>query len=276
LPNRFIVATTHPLSWGFFVNYNGRRGIMAKKNNEAEISLDLSRMPQHVAIIMDGNGRWAQKRLMPRTMGHRAGMSTLKKIVQACDELKIEYLTVFAFSTENWKRPITEVDYLMNLLVEFLHKEIKELHGNNVQIHVLGNYRAIPQECQLLIKDAIQLTSNNSGLVFNIALNYGSRQEIIDSVKLLVGQVLRKETQIEDINEELLSDLMYTRGMPDPDLLIRTAGEMRVSNFMLWQIAYAELVVCDTLWPDFSRADLIKALKAYQGRDRRFGGISQG
>ncbi len=249
---------------------------MAKNKDEAELLLNLSQMPRHVAIIMDGNGRWAKKRLLPRTMGHRAGMSTLKKIVRACDELQIPFLTVFAFSTENWKRPITEVDYLMNLLVEFLNQELQELHEKNVHIHVLGNYEVIPQECQILIKDAIELTKSNSGLVFNIALNYGSRQEIIDSVKLLAGKILRKELQIEDISEDLLSSLLYTRGIPDPDLLIRTAGEMRVSNFMLWQIAYSELVVCDTLWPDFSGEDLIKAIKEYQSRERRFGGISQG
>ena len=248
---------------------------MAKKNNMIADTIDSGHLPRHIAIIMDGNGRWAQKRLMPRTMGHRAGMATLKKVVQACDDLKIPFLTVFAFSTENWKRPLTEVDYLMNLLVEFLHKELDELHRNNVQIHVMGNYLMIPRECQLEIKKALEKTRNNNGLVFNIALNYGSRQEIIDTVKLIAGKAIRKEIETEDIDEGFFSQLLYTREMPDPDLLIRTAGEMRISNFMLWQIAYAEIVVCDTLWPDFSLDDLTRAIKEYQSRDRRFGGLNQ-
>ena len=250
-----------------------RRGIMAK--NKIEDTIDRSRLPQHIAIIMDGNGRWANKRLLPRTMGHRAGMGALKNIVQACDELKIPFLTVFAFSTENWKRPVMEVDFLMRLLIEFLHKELAELHKKNVQIHVLGDYEAIPMECQIEIREALKLTQNNSGLVFNIALNYGARQEIIGAVKQLTEKIIQQEIKLEDINEEMFSQLLYTRAMPDPDLLIRTAGEMRISNFMLWQIAYAEIVVCDILWPDFSRVDLIKAIKEYQGRDRRFGGLSQ-
>lgn len=248
---------------------------MAKKKSITDGAIDLNHMPRHIAIIMDGNGRWAQKRLMPRTMGHRAGMSVLKKIVEACDELKIPFLTVFAFSTENWKRPVTEVDYLMKLLIEFMHKELNELHKNNVQIHMMGNPNVIPLECQVEIKNAIELTRNNSGLVFNIALNYGARQEIIDTVKILAEKVLMKEMQIDDINESVFSQLLYTRDMPDPDLLIRTAGEMRISNFMLWQIAYAEIVVSDTLWPDFSRDALIGAIKEYQGRDRRFGGLNK-
>ncbi|PKM77692.1 MAG: isoprenyl transferase [Firmicutes bacterium HGW-Firmicutes-15] len=246
---------------------------MAK--NKIEDTIDRSRLPQHIAIIMDGNGRWANKRLLPRTMGHRAGMGALKNIVQACDELKIPFLTVFAFSTENWKRPVMEVDFLMRLLIEFLHKELAELHKKNVQIHVLGDYEAIPMECQIEIREALKLTQNNSGLVFNIALNYGARQEIIGAVKQLTEKIIQQEIKLEDINEEMFSQLLYTRAMPDPDLLIRTAGEMRISNFMLWQIAYAEIVVCDILWPDFSRVDLIKAIKEYQGRDRRFGGLSQ-
>jgi undecaprenyl diphosphate synthase len=209
-------------------------------------------------------------------MGHRAGMGALKNIVQACNEMNIPFLTVFAFSTENWKRPVLEVDFLMRLLIEFLHKELTELHRNNVQIHVLGDYEAIPIECQIEIREALKLTRNNSGLVFNIALNYGARQEIIGAVKQLTLKIAQGEIKSEDINEEVFSQLLYTRDMPDPDLLIRTAGEMRISNFMLWQIAYAEIVVCNILWPDFSRVDLIKAIKEYQGRDRRFGGLSQG
>lgn len=245
---------------------------MQKINTEV---IDAGHLPRHIAIIMDGNGRWAQKRMMPRTMGHRAGMASLKKVVQTCDKLKIPFLTVFAFSTENWKRPFTEVDYLMNLLVEFLHKELDELHQNNVQIKVMGKYQAIPLECQLEIQAALEKTRLNSGLVFNIAINYGSRQEIIDTMQVLANKIVHNEIKVEDINETLISSYLYTAGVPDPDLLIRTAGEMRISNFMLWQIAYAEIVVCDALWPDFTPDDLIGAIREYQGRDRRFGGLSK-
>jgi len=248
---------------------------VAKHKNVTAKTIESSSMPRHIAVIMDGNGRWAQKRLLPRSMGHRAGMAALKELVKACDELNIPFLTVFAFSTENWKRPITEVDFLMNLLVEYLHKELDELHKNNVRIHVMGDYTVIPSECQMEIKNAIEKTSNNDGLVFNIAINYGSRQEIINTVKLFAEKVIQNEMKIEEINEEIFSRSLYTGDMPDPDLLIRTAGERRISNFMLWQIAYAEIVISDTLWPDFSREDLIMAINEYQGRDRRFGGLSR-
>jgi len=245
---------------------------VAKKNRISDRLSD-SPMPNHIAIIMDGNGRWAQRRLLPRTMGHRAGMSSLKKVVRTCDELKVAYLTVFAFSTENWKRPETEVDYLMNLLVEFLHRELEELHQNDVQIHVLGDYGAIPQKCQIEISRALEMTRNNTGLIFNIALNYGARREIVESVKSITTRILRGELSPDDIDEQVLAQSLYTAGMPDPDLLIRTAGEMRISNFMLWQVAYAEIVVSDVLWPDFGPEELRRAIQEYQGRDRRFGGL---
>lgn len=248
---------------------------MARDTKRSDNTIKSGSMPRHIAVIMDGNGRWAQKRLMPRSMGHRAGMAALKELVKACDELNIPFLTVFAFSTENWKRPVTEVDFLMNLLVEYLHKELDELHQNKVKIRMMGNYSGIPRECQTEIKHAIAKTMNNDGLVFNIAINYGSRQEIIDNVKKIAARVLDQEITCENIDEALFSGMLYTGEMPDPDLLIRTAGEMRISNFMLWQIAYAEIVISPTLWPDFSREDLIKAIQEYQGRDRRFGGLSQ-
>ncbi|MEA4925400.1 MAG: isoprenyl transferase [Syntrophomonadaceae bacterium] len=249
---------------------------MAKRK---EISADLIKsnpLPRHIAVIMDGNGRWAQKRLLPRSMGHRAGMASLKELVKATDELTIPYLTVFAFSTENWKRPVTEVDFLMNLLVEFLQKELDELHQNHVRIRVMGDYSVIPGECQAEIKTAIEKTRNNKGLVFNIAINYGARQEIITAVKQFAHKLMAHEITIDDLNEEAFSSWLYTGDMPDPDLLVRTAGEKRISNFMLWQIAYAEIVISETLWPDFSRDDLFRAIKEYQNRDRRFGGLSRG
>ncbi len=246
---------------------------MVRKQNTSSLNKD--RMPRHVAIIMDGNGRWAKKRFMPRTMGHRAGMASLKKIVRACDDMGIAILTVYAFSTENWKRPQDEVSYLMQLLTEFMHKELDELHQNNVRIQVLGDYSAMPAECRIEIKRALEITRDNTGLIFNIALNYGGRKEILDAVKTLAAQIAGGETKAEEVNEEIFSRLLYTKGMPDPDLLIRSSGEMRISNFMLWQIAYTEIVVTDTLWPDFTENDLVQAIVEYQQRDRKFGGLSK-
>jgi len=232
------------------------------------------KIPEHIAIIMDGNGRWAKKRLMPRTMGHRAGMSALKKVVTACVDFNIPVLTVFAFSTENWKRPSEEIDYLMKLLVEFLRKEIEELHMNNIKINVLGDYRVLNSVCIKEIEDALALTHNNDGLLFNIALNYGSRDEIIRAVKFLAQKVANGEVLPDDINQNMFEELLYTSGIPDPDLIIRTAGEMRLSNFLMWQSAYAELWVTDKMWPDFAKEDLYNAINAYQNRDRRFGGLN--
>jgi len=250
-----------------------RRDKMARKTNQQ--TLDPRKMPRHVAIIMDGNGRWAKKRFMPRTMGHRAGMSSLKKVVRACDDMGIAILTVFAFSTENWKRPGDEVGYLMQLLTEYLHKELDELHQNKVRIRVLGDYQMLPLECRVEIQRALQMTRDNTGLEFNIALNYGARQEIMEAAKKLAEKMAVGEIKAEDLSEEIFSGLLYTSGMPDPDLLIRSSGEMRISNFLLWQIAYTELVVVDTLWPDFSEKDLVQAVWEYQQRDRKFGGLSK-
>lgn len=246
---------------------------MARKKDQ--LTIDQDKIPKHIAIIMDGNGRWAKKRFMPRTMGHRAGMSSLKKVVRACDDLGVAILTVFAFSTENWKRPSEEVDYLMQLLAEFMHKELNELHQKNVRIQVLGDYNAMPAECRVEIKHALEITRENTGLIFNIALNYGARQEILDGVKSFINKVTAGEITADDLNEELFSRLLYTKDMPDPDLLIRSSGEMRISNFMLWQIAYTELVIVDTLWPDFTEQDLRRAIIEYQHRDRKFGGLNK-
>jgi undecaprenyl diphosphate synthase len=232
-------------------------------------------LPRHIAVIMDGNGRWAKKRLMPRTMGHRAGMTALKRLVESVVELNIPYLTVFAFSTENWRRPWEEVDYLMNLLVEYLLKELQELHQNNVRINILGEYQSLPPRCRIELEDALQTTGNNSGLTFSIALNYGARHEILTAVKKVAARVASGELPAEGIDEAYFSSLLFTAGLPDPDLLIRTAGEMRISNFLLWQIAYTEIWVTDRLWPEFSREDLMRAIADYQRRDRRYGGLSR-
>ncbi|MDR3587563.1 MAG: isoprenyl transferase [Desulfosporosinus sp.] len=231
------------------------------------------RLPRHIAIIMDGNGRWAQKRALPRSMGHRAGVEALRKIVKACSNLGIEVLTVYAFSTENWKRPKDEVGVLMTLLTEYLRKELQELHQNNVLIRTMGRITDLPREALHELEHSMESTRNNTGLILNLALNYGGRSEIIDAVRKLSKDVLSGKQRIEEIDEERFSKALFTNGLPDPDLLIRTSGEMRLSNFLLWQLAYTEIVVVEELWPDFGQKALLEAIKAYQKRDRRFGGI---
>lgn len=244
------------------------------KKNKSTDKIAMDRLPRHIAIIMDGNGRWAQKRALPRSMGHRAGVEALREIVKTCSKLKIKILTVYAFSTENWKRPKDEVGVLMDLLTEYLRKELQELHEQKVVIRSMGKISDLPLEAQQEIAHAIELTRDNTGLIFNIALNYGGRAEIIDAVKSLSKEVLSGKMRIEEIDEQLFSNLLYTQGLPEPDLLIRTSGEMRLSNFLLWQLAYTEIVVVKELWPDFSQKALLEAIKEYQKRDRRFGGIN--
>lgn len=247
---------------------------MSRRTSKVKKMINANKLPQHIAIIMDGNGRWARKKFMPRTMGHTAGMTALKRVVIAASEMGIPILTVFAFSTENWKRPEEEVNYLMNLLVEYLHKELDELHQNEVQINMLGDHKSLPLKCQKEIDVAIAKTAYNKGMVFNIALNYGARDEILLAIKGLLTKVNAGEISPTGISEEMFSGLLYTKDIPDPDLLIRTAGEKRISNFLLWQIAYSELWFTDVLWPDFTEEDLWQAIYDYQQRDRRFGGLS--
>ncbi len=242
-----------------------------KLDSYDQVAMD--RLPRHIAIIMDGNGRWALKRALPRSMGHRAGVEALRKIVKACSKLEIQVLTVYAFSTENWKRPKDEVGVLMKLLTEYLRKELLELHQNNVAIRTMGKINDLPLEAQHELLHAMESTRDNTGLILNLALNYGGRSEIIDAVKSLSKEVLSGKQRIEEINEQRFSEKLYTQGLPDPDLLIRTSGEMRLSNFLLWQLAYTEIVVVEELWPDFGQKSLVEAIKAYQKRDRRFGGI---
>lgn len=252
-----------------------RRDSVVSKAKRIENMIDKGKLPRHIAIIMDGNGRWAKKKFMPRTMGHRAGMSALKKVVETCTEIGISVLTVYAFSTENWRRPSEEIDYLMNLLVEYLHKELDELNQNDICIKILGDHTSLPDKCQLEIQEAVAITADNTGMIFNIALNYGSRMEIIEAVKTIGEQLIAGKITTDSISEEMFSNLLYTKEVPDPDLLIRTAGEMRISNFLLWQIAYTELWVTDRMWPDFERDDLFDAIWDYQQRDRRFGGLNK-
>lgn len=245
-----------------------------RKNKEViDSGIDYQKLPRHIAIIMDGNGRWAQKRGLPRTMGHRAGVEALREIVKTCSKLDIQVLSVYAFSTENWKRPKEEIGFLMNLLTEYLRRELNELHQNNVVVRALGAIDQLPDEAQNELFKAFKQTENNKGLILNLALNYGGRGELIEAVKKVSGQVKSGKLRITEIDEECISGFLYTSGLPDPDLLIRTSGEMRLSNFLLWQLAYTEIVVTDKLWPDFNKQDLLDALKIYQKRDRRFGGL---
>ena len=234
--------------------------------------LDPAKLPKHIAVIMDGNGRWAKRRMLPRVAGHRAGVKSVREIIEACCRLNIEALTLYAFSIENWKRPKAEIDALWHLLSHYLHHELADLKANNVRFQTIGRIEALPQRAQDDIDYAIVETSANTGLRLNIALNYGGRVEIVDAVNSLLRQARQTGIPLE-IDEQTLSDSLYTAGLPDPDLLIRTSGELRVSNFLLWQIAYSEIWVTEKYWPDFRPIDLLESLQDFQKRDRRFGGL---
>ena len=240
-----------------------------------KIEIDTHNIPQHIAIIMDGNGRWASAKGLPRIAGHREGVRTVRKITKICGELDVKILTLYTFSAENWNRPATEVSALMKLLVSSLRREVKDLMKNNVRFTVIGNINELESNVQNELLDAIYKTKNNTGLNLNLALSYGSRQEILFAVKQLVGKVSKGEIDVEEIDEFLFSKLLYTRDIPDPDLLIRTGGEFRISNFLLWQIAYAEIHVTNTSWPSFDKKELTEAIYEYQTRERRFGKISE-
>jgi undecaprenyl diphosphate synthase len=238
-------------------------------------TLDLTRLPRHVAVIMDGNGRWAQKRHLPRIAGHRSGTQSARTTIETCARLKIEALTLYAFSVENWRRPKTEIDFLMALLREYLRKEMPLLQKNNIRMRFLGRIDELPAGVQNGVRDAMEKTSGNKGMVLCVALNYGGRAEIVDAMNAILSE-RNGHGASHKVTEEQLSRHLYTDGLPDPDLLIRTSGEMRVSNFLLWQIAYAEIFVTETLWPDFNRARLLEALLEFQKRERRYGGIREG
>lgn len=238
-------------------------------------NIDFNNLPRHVAVIMDGNGRWAKRKGAARIFGHRNAIQAVKDATEGCGELGIKYLTLYAFSTENWGRPKEEVDGLMELLVNTLKKEINSLHENQVRLKTIGDIGHLPQACQDNLSDAIEATKNNNGLTLVLALSYSGRWEIVEAVKLMGKQIKEGKLQLEDINENVFSTYLKTSGVPDPELLIRTSGEMRISNFLLWQIAYTELVVTETLWPDFRREHLYEAICAYQSRDRRFGKVME-
>ncbi|MGB4505159.1 MAG: isoprenyl transferase [Syntrophaceticus sp.] len=253
---------------------NNNKGIFSKKNkDDSGKYLNRSCLPCHVAIIMDGNGRWAQEKGLPRAMGHRAGMESLRAAVELCLELGIKILTVFAFSTENWKRPQEEVNILMGLLYEYIQKELDELHKEQVQIRAIGRLSELPIPAQREIKRAQELTSNNKKLILNIALNYGGRTEIVDATRRIAQLAVEGQIHPEEITEELFQKYLYTSDLPDPDLLIRPAGELRISNYLLWQIAYTEFYSTRVYWPDFRKEEFLKALLSYQNRQRRFGGL---
>jgi undecaprenyl diphosphate synthase len=234
--------------------------------------LDLKSLPQHVAVIMDGNGRWAQKRHLPRIAGHRAGVKAAREIIESSARLKLPCLTLYAFSLENWRRPQAEVDFLMRLLREYLSRELPVIHQNNIKLQVIGRSGQLPEAVRRDIEGGMKLTSANTGMKLVVALNYGARAEIVDAFNSLLKEA-RTSAALKEIDEQQISEHLYTAGLPDPDLLIRTSGEMRVSNFLLWQIAYAEMYVTETLWPDFSRERFLEALLDYQKRERRYGGL---
>jgi undecaprenyl diphosphate synthase len=236
---------------------------------------NVTAQPAHVAIIMDGNGRWASKRLMPRFEGHRRGVEALRRTVRAAADLGIRYLTLYSFSSENWSRPRTEVDYLMGLVKRFVRNDLAELHANNVRVRIIGEREGLEGELAELLVEAENLTSANSGLTLIVAFNYGARQEIATAARRLAEMVAAGTLKPEDITPEVLAGKLHTSDIPDPDLVIRTSGEQRLSNFLLWQAAYAEFVFLPLLWPDFDRAALESALAEYKARDRRYGGLSE-
>jgi undecaprenyl diphosphate synthase len=251
--------------------------IMTVKQSLLELPLDLNknRLPKHVAVIMDGNGRWAKNRGLPRIMGHQKGVDALKDLLRCCDDWGISALTAYAFSTENWGRPITEVEFLMTLFERVLRKELAELMAENVRIRFVGNLQALPASLQAEIDNSMAQTKNNQGIQFTVATNYGGREEIVQACQAIASKVEQGLLHSQDINEELFEKHIYTAGIPHPDLLIRTSGEMRLSNFLLWQMAYAEIYVTQTLWPDFNRQEFHQALLNFQKRDRRFGKLNK-
>lgn len=254
--------------------------LMRKKNTSFDASLaeqiaavKSRHIPAHVAIIMDGNGRWAKKRNLPRIAGHHEGMKTVRKVTRVASDLGIKVLTLYAFSTENWKRPKLEIDFLMKLPGEFLSTYLPELIEQNVKVEMIGNFEVLPDHTKNAIKRAMERTANNDGLTLNFAMNYGSRLELIECVKEIAKLASEGEIELTDINESLIDSHLMTAHLPEPDLLIRTSGEVRLSNFMLWQLAYAEFSFTDVLWPDFDEQCMLDEMKEFQSRSRRFGSV---
>ncbi len=241
--------------------------------NNLFYDIDLSKVPSHIAIIMDGNGRWAKRRFLPRAAGHKAGVETIRKVLKECKRLNVKYVTLYAFSTENWKRPKAEVDTLMNLLSTYLKSEVKLLHKENVKLTAIGNIKELPSRCIEELEKAMELTKDNTGCNLNLALNYGGRTDIKNAVFDIIKDVKDGKINIDEIDENTISNHLSTKCIPDPDLVIRTSGEERLSNFLLWEVAYSEFYFTSIHWPDFDEKELQKAIYTYQSRDRRFGGI---
>ena len=235
--------------------------------------LDATQLPAHVAIIMDGNGRWAKKRLLNRVKGHERGSDTVRTVVRTCRELGIRYLTLYAFSTENWERPKTEIEALMTLLKRFLKSERSEMLENDIRLRAIGQINRLPTGVRESLEETMAVTQGNRGMDLILALSYGGRTEIVDMVQAVADKVRQGQIDLQAINDAMIADHLYTREIPDPDILIRTSGEMRISNFLLWQIAYAEIFITPTLWPDFSKDELMQILKDFQGRERRYGKV---
>lgn len=242
-------------------------------NSNLPADLNSQNLPNHVAVIMDGNGRWATQQKLPRVAGHRQGAKTLKELLRCCKDWGINILTAYAFSTENWRRPTEEVDFLMLLFEKMLRRELEEMHREGVRINFVGDLSALPKSLQNEMQRSMLETSNNRDVQFNVAINYGSRKEIITACRQVAELVQKREIKPEDISEDLIEKNLYTADIPAPDLLIRTSGEKRLSNFLLWQMAYTEMYFTDTLWPDFNRAAFQEALSSYQNRERRFGKV---
>jgi len=232
-------------------------------------------IPKHIAIIMDGNGRWAKERSLPRIAGHKEGVNSVREITRACGEIGVKHLTLYTFSTENWRRPKAEVSALMTLLLKTISTEVKELHKNNVRFTAIGDLKKLPKSTQQGIYDGIEITKNNTGLNLCLALNYGSRQEMVSAVQAIAKKVKKGDLKLDEINETIFSNTLSTSDMPNPDLLIRTSGEYRLSNFLLWQCAYSEIIMTKTFWPAFREDALIEAILEYQSRERRFGKVSE-
>ena len=250
-------------------------GIVKPNSSEAKslAAIDESRLPQHIAVIMDGNGRWAKQRGKPRIFGHRAGAESVRAIIDTCRRLEIKAVTLYAFSTENWKRPRTEIKGLMQMLKRYIRSEIKEVSANNIRFRAIGDIYGLADDVQKVIEAAMQTTANNTGMVMSIALNYGARAEIVRAARLAFADIDRRNDVIDHITEADIERNLYTRGLPEVDLLIRTSGEFRISNFLLWQLAYSEIYVTPTFFPDFRRPEVFAAILDYQNRERRFGDV---
>lgn len=251
----------------------GKFSLFSKKKNDKQIELENKEVPNHIAIIMDGNGRWAKNRNLPRIAGHKEGMEVVKKITITASDLGVEVLTMYAFSTENWNRPKTEVEFLMNLPIKFMDSFLPDLIKNNIRLETIGNIDGLPENTRKVILYAKEKTKENTGLILNFALNYGGRNDITEAIRQISEEVKQGNISTEDITDELISSKLMTSKVKDPELLIRTSGELRISNFMMWQIAYSELIFTDVLWPDFTQEHFVKAIEEFQRRNRRFGGL---